>query len=180
MGWYVRLRRPHSAHEGHGMNFCEVQVNVYQYEGECSRLIWFHCVNNPRIQYIVCQFVTRITTLQIVFCYVTTRPATLYFFVFCRDHSAYGIGQWEKALHSKTSSHWLIPYTEWSLFWLIVYVQHAPIVNLCPISAPYMRQWTGSALVQVMACRLSGDKPLPKPVTVYCQLDHYEKMESNF
>ena len=27
--------------------------------------------------------------------------------------------------------------------------------------ATYMRQWTGSALVQVKACRLFGDKPLP-------------------
>ena len=82
MGRYVRLRRPLSAHEGHGMNFCEVQVYAYQYEGECSRLIWFYCVNNPRIQYIVCHFVTCITILQIVFCYVTTRPATLYFLYF--------------------------------------------------------------------------------------------------
>ena len=27
-----------------------------------------------------------------------------------------------------------------------------------------MRQWTGSALVQVMACRLFGAKPLPEPM----------------
>ena len=31
-------------------------------------------------------------------------------------------------------------------------------------SAAYMRQWTGSALVQVMACRLFGAKPLPEPM----------------
>ena len=29
-----------------------------------------------------------------------------------------------------------------------------------PPSAAYMRQWTGSALVQIMACRLLGAKPL--------------------
>ena len=30
--------------------------------------------------------------------------------------------------------------------------------------------WTGSVLVQVMACRLFGAKPLPEPMLVYCQL----------
>ena len=32
-----------------------------------------------------------------------------------RDHSGYGLSQWEKALHGDASSHWLSPYTEWSL-----------------------------------------------------------------
>ena len=32
-----------------------------------------------------------------------------------------------------------------------------------PLSASYMRQWIGSALVQIMACRLFGAKPLSKP-----------------
>ena len=27
-----------------------------------------------------------------------------------------------------------------------------------------MRQWIGSSLVQVMACRLFGAKPLPEPI----------------
>ena len=30
------------------------------------------------------------------------------------------------------------------------------------VSAAYMRQWTGSALVQVMVWRLFGVKPLPE------------------
>ena len=34
-----------------------------------------------------------------------------------------------------------------------------------------MCQWIGSALVQIMACRLFGAKPLSKPMLVYCQLD---------
>ena len=33
-----------------------------------------------------------------------------------------------------------------------------------PPGAAYMRQQTGSSLVQVMACRLFGDKPLPGPI----------------
>ena len=32
-------------------------------------------------------------------------------------------------------------------------------VNSSPPSAAYMRQWTGSALVQIMACRLFSAKP---------------------
>ena len=33
--------------------------------------------------------------------------------------------------------------------------------NLSPSSVAYMRRWTGSALIQIMACRLFGAKPLP-------------------
>ena len=47
-----------------------------------------------------------------------------------------------------------------------------------------MRQWFGSALVQIMACRLFGAKPLSKPMLGYCQLDPYKqtslKFESNY
>ena len=43
--------------------------------------------------------------------------------------------------------------------------------NSSPPSAAYMRQRTGSSLVQVvMACRLFGAEPLPEPTLVYCQL----------
>ena len=48
-------------------------------------------------------------------------------------------------------------------------------VNSSPPSAAYMFQWNGSALVQVMACRLVGTKPLPEPALTYCQLDHEEQ-----
>ena len=44
-------------------------------------------------------------------------------------------------------------------------------VNSSPPSAAYMRQWTESALVQIMAGRLFGAKPLSKPMLLYCQLD---------
>ena len=40
-------------------------------------------------------------------------------------------------------------------------------------SAVYMHQWTGSALVQIMVCRLFGAKPLPETVLVYCQLGNF-------
>ena len=44
-------------------------------------------------------------------------------------------------------------------------------VNSSLPSAAYMRQWIGSALVQIMACRLFGAKPLSKPISHYFQLD---------
>ena len=43
------------------------------------------------------------------------------------------------------------------------------------LSAAYMRQWIESALVQIMACRLFGAKPLPEPMLAYCQLDPWEQ-----
>ena len=56
--------------------------------------------------------------------------------------------------------------------------------NSSPPSATYSRQWNGSALVQLMACRLFGAKSLPEPMLAYCQLDSREhisvKFESEF
>ena len=53
-------------------------------------------------------------------------------------------------------------------------------VNAYPPSAAYMRQWTGSTLVQVMACRLFGAQPLPEPMLAYCQLDSWEQLSVKF
>ena len=47
----------------------------------------------------------------------------------------------------------------------------SPAFNSSPPSAAYMPQWVGSALVQIMACRLFDAKPLSKPMLGYCQLD---------
>ena len=54
------------------------------------------------------------------------------------------------------------------------------LINSSPPSAAYMRQLIGSALVQVMACRLFGDKPLPEPMLEYCQLDPNEQTSVKF
>ena len=40
-----------------------------------------------------------------------------------------------------------------------------------PPSAACMRQWIGTALFQIMACRLCGTEPLSKPMLGYCQLE---------
>ena len=46
-----------------------------------------------------------------------------------------------------------------------------PDLNSSPPSAAYMCKWIGSALVQIMACRLFGAKPLSEPMLEYCWLD---------
>ena len=52
--------------------------------------------------------------------------------------------------------------------------------NSSPPSAAYMRQWVGSSLVQVMASRLFGAKPLPEPMLAYCQLDSWKYISVKF
>ena len=42
-----------------------------------------------------------------------------------------------------------------------------------PFVPQYLRQWIGSALVQIMACRPFGDNPLFKPILGYYQLNPY-------
>ena len=44
-------------------------------------------------------------------------------------------------------------------------------VNSLRPSDAYMRRWTGSSLVQIMACRLFGAKPLSEPMLEYCNWD---------
>ena len=43
------------------------------------------------------------------------------------------------------------------------------------LSAAYMRQWIGSAQIQIMACRLFGAKPLSKPMLGYHQMDPWQQ-----
>ena len=52
------------------------------------------------------------------------------------------------------------------------------IVNSYQPSAAYMRQWTGSELVQVMDCRLLlfSAKLLPEPMLACCQLDSWKQL----
>ena len=42
-------------------------------------------------------------------------------------------------------------------------------------SAVYVLRWTGSALVQIMACCLFSAKPSPEPMLFYCQLNLWEQ-----
>ena len=43
-----------------------------------------------------------------------------------------------------------------------------------------MHWWNGSALVQIMACRLDGTKPLSEPMVTYCQLEPKEHISMKF
>ena len=62
--------------------------------------------------------------------------------------------------------------------------ENVSVLNSSPPSAAYIRQSTGSALLQVMACRLFGAKPLPELVLANCQLDSWKqisvKIESEY
>ena len=68
--------------------------------------------------------------------------------------------------------HTLIKY-----MWCTSYL-HA-VISMSPNDA-YMRQSIRPSLVQIRACRLSGAKPLSKPMEVYGQLDLRNKLQWNF
>ena len=52
--------------------------------------------------------------------------------------------------------------------------------NSSPLDAAYMRPWIVSALVQIMACRLYGAKPLSDPRLDHYQLDPWEQTSVKF
>ena len=53
-------------------------------------------------------------------------------------------------------------------------------VNSSPPSATYMRHWIGTTLVQIMACRLFGAKPLSKITLDYFNRTLRNKLQWNF
>ena len=53
------------------------------------------------------------------------------------------------------------------------FLTHLPLVL-------HIYVWMGSALVQIMACRLFGAKPLSKPMLGYCQLEIWNRSQWNF
>ena len=55
-------------------------------------------------------------------------------------------------------------------------LSHLPLMpHICVSNAAYMRQWIGSAMVQIMACHLFGAKPLSYPMLEYWQLNSWEQ-----
>ena len=48
-------------------------------------------------------------------------------------------------------------------------------LTLSPPTAAYLRQWIGSTLVQAVASRLFGAKPLPEAVLTYYRLEPYKQ-----
>ena len=53
-------------------------------------------------------------------------------------------------------------------------------VNSLRLSDAYMHQYNIQTLVQIMACRLFGAKPLSEPMLPYCQLDAKEHTSVTF
>ena len=77
-----------------------------------------------------------------------------------------------------------LSYSKWDGVYFIIWkvccrLQYGAF-NSSPPSATYMCQWTGSALVQIMACRLFGAKPLSEPMYGCCQLDPKEYISVTF
>ena len=57
----------------------------------------------------------------------------------------------------ETTEKYVSHFVSWSIF------------NSSPPSATYMRQWIGSALVLIMACRIFGTKPVSQLLPGICQ-----------
>ena len=74
-------------------------------------------------------------------------------------------------------SHWLIEFDLFSRNIQRDFDGAGAIIqaNSSPHDATYMRQRIGSALVQIMACRIFGAKPLSIPLLWYCHLDSQEQ-----
>ena len=66
-----------------------------------------------------------------------------------------------------------ISATQGTWYILFIYrVLYIKYLTHLPHSAAHMRQWTRTTLVQIMACRLFGAKPLSKPVIVNWTLEN--------
>ena len=76
--------------------------------------------------------------------------------------------------------HWCSCYCALRISCIVIYTYLALWFNSSPRSAAYIRQRTGSALVQVIACRLSGAMPPHEPMLAYCQLDSWEEISVKF
>ena len=53
-------------------------------------------------------------------------------------------------------------------------------VNSLRLSDAYIRQYSIPILLQIMVCRLFGDKPLSEPMLPYCQLGRKEHISVKF
>ena len=92
---------------------------------------------------------------------------------------------------TRNRCQWSVYYSDWHTynvsfydtnFWAAVYVQVPyawwATLNLSAHSAAYMRQRIRSELVEIMACRLFGAKPLSTAILGYSQLDPEEEKKS--
>ena len=101
-------------------------------------------------------------------CYflISTRPHKTHLNTFCQQT----LWRWIKLQHF-SSQHIGVIRTLRNIPWFASTVTLTLFINSSPPSTAYMHHLIGSALVQIMACRLFGAKPLSKPMLGYCQLD---------
>ena len=62
-----------------------------------------------------CVYILKVTTISLNSMYTVFLPFAKSFAA-CRDHSGYGLSQWETTLWFNVVSHWLRPHPEWK--WL--------------------------------------------------------------
>ena len=102
------------------------------------------------------------------------------------NHTQHAITQiWIDCNELSLFELWLIPTVHeiWTFYRSMHHSARRAIYS-SPPSAAYMYQWIWSSLVQIMACRLDGAKPLSEPMLTYSQLGHKEhnsvKYQSKF
>ena len=71
--------------------------------------------------------------------------------------------------------HFVLASVCWSLF-----LNDSILTTRLSSKGANLRQWIGSALVQIIACRLFGTKPLSKPMLGYCRLDPQKQTSVKF
>ena len=92
-----------------------------------------------------------------------------------------------KTQQNKTMCIWHISWDIWHKNYsvkhrdaLSIHSPHTLCLLISPWCCVYMPQWTGSTLVQIMACRLFGAKPLSKLMLGYCRLHPQEQNSVKF
>ena len=70
------------------------------------------------------------------------------------------------------SPDWYVLSSGWTLKNMKSFIA---LLDINSPNAAYIRQWTGSALVHIMACCLFGTKPLTEPMLTYYQLHPLEQ-----
>ena len=101
----------------------------------------------------------------------------IHIFLFPKHHN----GHWMKSRYGRHQE--LIALCTPPKLIIMTYCNHIKKglrFNSSPPGVAYMRQWTLSTLVQVMARHLFGAKPLPEPMLPYCQLDPWEQTSVKF
>ena len=93
---------------------------------------------------------------------------------FCQIYNSPRPGQYGRHFAGSIFSCIFLKEKYW-IFWFKFYmcVPNLQYVSICLVdslrpSDTYMRPWTRPSSIQIMACRLTGTKPLSEPMLGYC------------